>query len=196
MENWNIIEATIPCKQCGKVRSYTRSQVKTGRVREICQPCSLVAYNASRPAARTKEQKAEYASRYYQEHKEELSGYYADYRVRIKKEMIAAYGGACKECGESDAIVLNLDHTNNDGAEKRREIGLKGGFKFYAKLRNEGWPQEGYQLLCCNCNYRKEFYRRRDALNFFKAGEDHGSSIPRSKIREENGYSTWRRQGV
>lgn len=134
-----------------------------------CQSCSVTAYFKDKPK-KSVEEKAEYQKAYYQNNKEHLGGYYSDYRAKIKIEMVEAYGGECKECGEVDSIVLNLDHIEDNGAVERRDSGIKGGFKFYMQLRKQGWPQEGYQLLCCNCNYRKEYYRRRDAIDFFKAG--------------------------
>ena len=144
-----------------------QSDVKRGRIKDICQPCSIMAYNKSRPPGKTSEDKAEYMRQYYRDRKEDLAGYYSDYRMRIKQEMIAAYGGECVECGEADPIVLNLDHIEDNGSEER-QITERGGFKFYMYLRRNNWPDNGYQLLCCNCNYRKEYWRRRNAISFFK----------------------------
>lgn len=72
------------------------------------------------------------------------------YRV-LRCEMLAAYGGACKCCGESESVFLELDHVNDDGAAHRREIG-RGSKRTYAVLKRRGWPQEGHRLLCANCN--------------------------------------------
>lgn len=77
-------------------------------------------------------------------------------RDAIRSEMIAAYGGECALCGENDHIVLVLDHVNNDGNKESC-----GGHSLYRRLRKENWPRDGYQLLCANCNTRKEFFRRR-----------------------------------
>lgn len=70
-------------------------------------------------------------------------------------ETLAAYGGACKCCGEATPEFLAVDHVNNNGAEHRREIGSKN---LAGWLRKNGFPQEGFQLLCHNCNMAKEFY--------------------------------------
>ena len=83
------------------------------------------------------------------------------YRLQLKLEMIKAYGGKCKFCGEKDPDVLVLDHINDDGNLDRKANGHKGGANMYVKLRNKGWPQGYLQLLCANCNVRKEMKRRR-----------------------------------
>lgn len=87
-------------------------------------------------------------------------------RDKVRAEMIAAYGGVCAHCGEPDPIVLALDHIANDGALDRKQARhMHHGHNLYRRLRREGWPKGKYQLLCHNCNYRKEYMRRRLALN-------------------------------
>jgi hypothetical protein len=80
-----------------------------------------------------------------------------EYNVRLKAEVIAAYGGACTCCGETDPVFLTVDHVNNDGAEHRKAIGSarSGGLTIYAWLRRQGYPTDGFQLLCRNCNWAK-----------------------------------------
>lgn len=73
------------------------------------------------------------------------------WRVKVKAEVIAAYGGACACCGESHSIMLNVDHVHGDGAKERKEIGR--GMALYQKLRREGFPSDRYRLLCFNCNF-------------------------------------------
>lgn len=71
-------------------------------------------------------------------------------RVKLKAETIAAYGGKCACCGESEPVFLTVDHVNNDGGGRKREVG--GGVAFYRLLRRLGFPTDGYRLLCFNCN--------------------------------------------
>ena len=71
---------------------------------------------------------------------------------QLKLEMIAAYGGKCVCCGETESFFLTLDHIFDDGAEDRRQRKTGGGSMMYEQLRKEGWPQGRLQLLCWNCN--------------------------------------------
>jgi hypothetical protein len=86
------------------------------------------------------------------------------------------------ECREADIDILTLDHINDNGAEERARIAAgktnnisKGtantflvnnsdssgrGCSLYRKLEQSGFP-EGYQVLCMNCQTKKELLRRR-----------------------------------
>ncbi len=82
--------------------------------------------------------------------------------IILREEMVLAYGGFCICCGEDNKFFLSIDHIHNDGhsdplsnsATGRRQ----GGVKFYKKLKQLGWPQDKYQLLCFNCNLAKAFF--------------------------------------
>lgn len=86
-------------------------------------------------------------------------------RVRVKNDVFSHYSGGeikCKSCGFNDIRALQLDHINNDGAEERRRVGhsrTSAGGTFYRWLRKNGFPP-GYQILCANCNWVKEWERR------------------------------------
>jgi hypothetical protein len=86
---------------------------------------------------------------------------YAKWIEEIRTEMVAAYGGFCVQCGESDPIVLLLDHIRDDAKLDKRKNGHHGGWMMYRQLKKLGWPKDRYQLLCHNCNYRKEYERRK-----------------------------------
>lgn len=76
---------------------------------------------------------------------------------KLKIEVQAAYGSKCNCCGETTFEFLAIDHTNNDGAAFRKQTGLVG-LSLYRWLRRNGYPKEGFQLLCHNCNCAKGFY--------------------------------------
>lgn len=78
-------------------------------------------------------------------------------RKRLRDQLIAAYGGkcACANCPETNPAFLTLEHVNGDGGEHRKRLGSH----VYADLRRRGWPQEGYTLLCWNCNAMTRFGR-------------------------------------
>lgn len=78
-------------------------------------------------------------------------------RRKVKIDVLNHYSKGnlcCAFCKETDLAVLCLDHINNDGADKRNKI-QRGGIPFYYSLRKQGYP-EGLQVLCYNCNAKKE----------------------------------------
>lgn len=68
--------------------------------------------------------------------------------------VLKEYGGACSCCGESIAAFLNVDHTNDDGAEHRKTVGTEAINRW---LILNGFPKEGFRLLCFNCNCGRYF---------------------------------------
>lgn len=72
--------------------------------------------------------------------------------LRVKKEMLAAYGTTCACCGEWRIGFLTIEHINKGGARQRKELAVGGGIGFYSYLKKRGWPQDGYEVLCFNCN--------------------------------------------
>lgn len=82
----------------------------------------------------------------------------------IKHEVLCAYGkenkAQCANCLIHDIDVLTIDHINNDGAIERKKLKIYGGVYFYKYLKNKGYPS-GYQVLCMNCNLKKEVTNRR-----------------------------------
>ncbi len=80
-------------------------------------------------------------------------------RQKLKEEIMSHYGGRCLHCGEKDLIVLTIDHINNDGAEHRRQLKNLRGMGIYYWLKKNNFPRE-FQVLCANCNMRKENNRR------------------------------------
>jgi 5-methylcytosine-specific restriction endonuclease McrA len=112
-----------------------------------------------------------YDPSYFQNNKSRFAHYAAEQRLRLKAEMVEEYGGKCLHCGIADPDVLTLDHINDDSHVEKEEYGenARGGHKIYAKLKQQGWPKERFQLLCFNCNSKKEMQRKRARME-----EDHG----------------------
>ena len=79
-------------------------------------------------------------------------------RARDRALLLAAYGGkcACASCPETNPEFLCLDHVNGDGKTHRSRVGSHT----YADLKRRGFPQEGFRLLCWNCNSATRFGRR------------------------------------
>lgn len=103
---------------------------------------------------------------YREANKAKLRFQEAELRDKLRIEMVQAYGGKCLHCREDDPIVLTLDHINDDPAPEYADCGksARGGHALYDKLRRQGWPKDRFQLLCFNCNMRKEHQRRRNGM--------------------------------
>lgn len=74
--------------------------------------------------------------------------------LELKSKAIEVFGGRCTCCGEANECFLTLDHVNNDGNEHRKIVN-KIAFGIYGWLERNGYPKDGLQLLCWNCNMAK-----------------------------------------
>jgi len=74
----------------------------------------------------------------------------------IRAQILEHYGAKCACCGKLQALFLDVDHIENDGAQHRRSISREGfsGPSFYCWLLRNHFPA-GFQLLCRNCNWGK-----------------------------------------
>ena len=91
---------------------------------------------------------------YQREHLAEVVAYHRDYRKRQRIEAIAVYGGACDCCGETEPAFLTIHHVDGGGNAHRKEVcgaARRGGQRFYAWLKRQGWPA-GFAVRCWNCN--------------------------------------------
>lgn len=70
----------------------------------------------------------------------------------LKKAALEQYGGKCACCGEGHEVFLTIDHVSDNGAEHRRSMTEASVYRW---LKNAGYPQEGFQVLCFNCNWAK-----------------------------------------
>ena len=91
------------------------------------------------------------------------------YRDGLKADAMKRYSVngkiECAICGFDDIDCLCLDHIDDNGAEHRKELGIssrggRAGVSTYAALKRAGWP-DGLQVLCANCNQKKELERKR-----------------------------------
>lgn len=118
--------------------------------------------------------KQEYDKKYRDTHKTELKAYFKEYYkknplflkekerkrlIKLRTEIVFAYGSKCNCCGETIPEFLTIDHINNDGADHRRElfgdrIGHGTG-AFYRWIKKNNFSKENLQLLCFNCNCGK-----------------------------------------
>lgn len=99
-----------------------------------------------------------------------------EYHQRIKRECLEMLGGACRCCGQTRLVFLQIDHINGDGAAHRRE--LTGG-RNVATNRMYRWvldnPDEARrrcQVLCANCNIAKELEEGHSCPRFGRTPEE------------------------
>ncbi len=80
------------------------------------------------------------------------------YTRRLKLAVIKGYGGKCVICEEQHWEFLTIDHKNGGGSQHRKEIG--GVQILYRTLRDQGYPEGEYRLLCacCNCSQKHNKY--------------------------------------
>lgn len=67
-------------------------------------------------------------------------------RAEGRREMIAAYGGACSCCGETREFFLTIEHIGGLNGRPRQNTHAE-----IRRLRAEGWP-DTCTCLCFNCN--------------------------------------------
>jgi hypothetical protein len=70
--------------------------------------------------------------------------------IQLKVEVFTAYGKKCTCCGETNPLLLQLDHVNNDGRKHRHLI----WFQLFKRIKKAGFPKD-FQLLCGSCNWAK-----------------------------------------
>lgn len=136
------------CSVCVKrVQEYGKNRRKLKHDRGECQVCPM-------PVGRNQ--------KFCPPHAAERNARVIAANRAVKVECFTAYGGcSCACCGETRLEFLTLDHSNNDGADHRREMfgksAGKGGAPMYRKLRNAGFPDLGLRVLCFNCNVSRGF---------------------------------------
>ena len=93
--------------------------------------------------------------------------YMSEFQARSKEAAINMYTNGeatCRWCGQGDIDVLTIDHVHNNGGKHLRKypncISKVTGYKLYLWLCKHDYPN-GYQVLCLNCNLKKELLRRR-----------------------------------
>jgi hypothetical protein len=76
-------------------------------------------------------------------------------RIKLKTEVVEAYGGKCSCCGETELVFLTIEHINHDGKKHQLEVGP--GHGIYRDLKRRGFPKHGYTVFCWNCQMATRF---------------------------------------
>jgi len=70
------------------------------------------------------------------------------YNQKLRQSALTKLGSKCVRCGFDDIRALQVDHIEGDGWKDRGKSD-----RMYKKILA---GQEGYQLLCANCNWIKK----------------------------------------
>lgn len=147
----------MPCSVCKEDRPLKPRGI--GKTHPWCFEChskKQAQYRATYLADPEKKARNTRAIQaWYRANPEEAKQRGRDNFLKLKREMLKAYGPNCTCCGESREVFLTLEHLNRDGAAHRKQVG--GGANSYRDLRRRGWPQEGFTVLCMNCNWATRF---------------------------------------
>ena len=78
------------------------------------------------------------------------------YWRKLKREVIAAYGGVCHCCGETTPEFLSLGHPHKEGGKHRKVLfgtSRAAGGRYYLWLKRNAFPKDiGLRVECYNCN--------------------------------------------
>ena len=146
-----------PCTKCGIEKflsDYYIKDSKTGRLHAQCKLC----YKEHR-----KTYYAHHYAKYGELYRERAKAYRTKLKMEYRKNMQEYLSGeSCIDCGESDPVVLELDHI--DPATKLFSISqaVKLGYRWLDVL-NE---LKKCQILCANCHKR----RTARQFNWYKHG--------------------------
>jgi hypothetical protein len=78
-------------------------------------------------------------------------------REKLKEKIIRHYSNGtmkCVRCGFSDIRALSIDHIYGGGRQHYLEL-KKLGMSLYDYLFRYNFPEDGYQVLCLNCQFIK-----------------------------------------
>jgi hypothetical protein len=67
----------------------------------------------------------------------------------FKKKAFDLLGNKCKKCGETEKLVLQIDHIKGGGNKERK--GLNSLYRYKKVLEDK----KKYQILCARCNWLK-----------------------------------------
>jgi hypothetical protein len=135
------------CHRHGEVEHYFHRTKE--RIYRQCLICRTETRR--RIYEKQKHENPNFSSDHYQKY---IKGFKA-YSLKIirdrKIQIINGYGGKCNCYGETNFEFLTLDHVNGGGCKERTTTAK--GSALYRRLIKEGFPREGYRLLCMNCNF-------------------------------------------
>ena len=164
MSNMEEVKTKI-CTKCHKEKpATTENFYKNGnKLRPECKKCSKKCDK--------KRSKA-----YYIKNKCKIRKRHKENYDNIKTRIFNHYGHECKVCKENNFDLLCIDHINND----RYKYKIHSGIATYLWLIRNNFPP-GFQVLCFNCNFKKELKHKKEEHKHTKYSER--NTIRRSKLK-------------
>jgi hypothetical protein len=143
------------CGTHGPQVFYRGGLNECGNPRYRCKVCISTYLRAYRQKNKERDHAATLARnrRSWAKHRVKRAVAVKEWRAILISEVIAEYGGKCCCCGETHATFLTIDHVNHNGREHSRQIGSGA---LYRWLRKNGYPKDGFRLMCYNCNCGRE----------------------------------------
>ena len=90
---------------------------------------------------------------YWQKNHKALKAYSKERARKLRREILALYGGKCECCGEDRFEFLAIDHKKGGGSKERRSSSRS---RYLWRLKGKRSPK--YRVLCHNCNSALGFY--------------------------------------
>ncbi len=128
----------IKCKKVLSLDSFCKNKRYKDGLHTYCRSCNSA--NTKRWGLRNKKKQKEI---------------YRRHGAKLKRQVIDAYGGECACCGISTIEFLTIDHINKNGKEHRKRF--PEGWGVYRDLIRRNFPNEGYRVLCMNCNFATRY---------------------------------------
>ncbi len=121
------------CSKCNCTEHYRKLRTD-GRIHRACKNCAKVARRGWRLRNNDK-----------------INVYNKARNGELRDTVLQKYGSVCNACGESNSVVIDLDHKAGGG---RREQAI-GPYAHYVRALALQHPNDEFQLLCRNCNWLK-----------------------------------------
>lgn len=141
---------------CYRCRLPAKRYQSTGKRGILCTKCQS-KYNALRYKKNQKDI-IKKAALWNKENIDKRNRRLREDYIKLKRASMNKYGEKCP-CGIENIEFLTIDHINNDGKNDRK-IWQNKVANIHTWLKKNKYPP-GYQILCGNCNLKKEIERRR-----------------------------------
>lgn len=138
-----MADATKRCGKCERelpASEFHRAKRARDGLQGRCKSCNKRLRDAKKDA--------EYRATYHEKNPELRGEWHRRWREKLKQDVLEAYGRKCECCGEDREDFLTIDHVGGRN-EEHRDLKTQ---QVYVRLRREGFPKDGYRLLCWNCN--------------------------------------------